>query len=77
MSAREDRPTCRALTDRLALPGPERRIFALMGTRGQVVLVDSQTHLVIVQTAVRKNFVEPWFELFALMRGALRYVAPK
>jgi len=61
----------------IALPGPERRIFALMGTRGQVILIDSQTHLVIVQTAVRKNFVEPWYEFFAVMRGALRHIAPK
>jgi CubicO group peptidase (beta-lactamase class C family) len=61
----------------IVLPGPERRIFALMGTRGQIILIDSQTHLVIVQTAVRKHFVEPWYEFFAVMRGALRYVSSK
>lgn len=61
----------------LVLPGPDRRIFALMGTRGQIILIDSQTHLVIVQTAVRKHFVEPWYEFFAVMRGALRYLGPK
>jgi len=61
----------------IILPGPERRIFALMGTRGQIILIDSQTHLVIVQTAVRKHFVEPWYEFFAVMRGALHHVAPK
>lgn len=60
----------------IALPGPERRIFALMGTRGQAILVDSRSHLVIVQTAVRKNFVEPWYEFFAVMRGALHEISP-
>lgn len=58
----------------IALATPERRIFALMGTRGQAILVDTKTRLVIVQTAVRKNFVEPWYEFFAVMRGALRYL---
>jgi len=42
-----------------------------------IVLIDSTTHLVIVQTAVRKQFVEPWYEFFALMRGVLRAVAPR
>ena len=34
------------------LPGP-RREFALFGTHGQAIYVDSRSHLVLVQTAVR------------------------
>jgi CubicO group peptidase (beta-lactamase class C family) len=56
----------------IILPGPERRMFAMMGTRGQIVVIDPKTKLVMVQTAVRKNFVEPWTEVFALWRGVLR-----
>ncbi len=56
----------------IILPGPERRMFALMGTRGQIVVIDSQTKLVMAHTAVRKNFVEPWYEVFALWRGVLK-----
>lgn len=40
----------------IILPGPERRMFAMMGTRGQIVVIDPKTKLVMVQTAVRKNF---------------------
>jgi CubicO group peptidase (beta-lactamase class C family) len=56
----------------IILPGPERRMFAMMGTRGQIVVVDPKTKLVMVHTAVRKNFVEPWYEVFALWRGVLQ-----
>jgi CubicO group peptidase (beta-lactamase class C family) len=56
----------------IILPGPERRMFAMMGTRGQIVVIDPKTKLVMVQTAVRKSFVEPWAEVFALWRGVLR-----
>jgi CubicO group peptidase (beta-lactamase class C family) len=56
----------------IILPGPERRMLAMMGTRGQIVVIDPKTKLVMVQTAVRKNFVEPWTEVFALWRGVLR-----
>jgi hypothetical protein len=34
------------------LPG-ERRVFALRGVRGQAVIVDPASNLVLVQTAVR------------------------
>ncbi|MEW6744053.1 MAG: serine hydrolase [Planctomycetota bacterium] len=37
------------------LPG-ERRMFALLGTRGQRIFVDPQSKLVMVNTAVRKSF---------------------
>jgi CubicO group peptidase (beta-lactamase class C family) len=58
----------------IILPGPERRIFAMMGTRGQIVMIDPETKLVMVQTAVRKNFeIAPALtEAFALWRGVLR-----
>jgi len=56
----------------IILPGPERRMFSMMGTRGQIVVIDPETKLVMVHTAVRKNLVEPWYEVFALWRGVLR-----
>ena len=58
----------------IILPGPERRMFAMLGTRGQIVVIDPTTKLVMVQTAVRKNFpIGPALpEAFALWRGVLR-----
>ena len=58
----------------IILPGPERRMFAMMGTRGQMIVIDPKTKLVMVQTAVRKNFeIAPALtEAFALWRGVLR-----
>jgi CubicO group peptidase (beta-lactamase class C family) len=35
-------------------PG-DRRMFALLGVRGQSIFVDPQSHLVMVNTAVRKQ----------------------
>jgi CubicO group peptidase (beta-lactamase class C family) len=52
------------------LPGAERR-FALLGTRGQAILVDPRSRLVLVQTAVRKSFVSPWDETLALWSAVL------
>jgi CubicO group peptidase (beta-lactamase class C family) len=40
------------------LPG-EQRTFALLGIRGQVILVDPASKLVMVHTAVRKKPSEP------------------
>ena len=40
------------------LPGEQRR-FALLGIRGQIILVDPATKLVMVHTAVRKKPSEP------------------
>lgn len=40
------------------LPGKQRR-FALLGIRGQVILVDPATRLVMVHTAVRQKPSEP------------------
>jgi CubicO group peptidase (beta-lactamase class C family) len=40
------------------LPGEQRR-FALLGIRGQIILVDPATKLVMVHTAVRKQPSEP------------------
>ena len=58
----------------IILPGPERRMFAMLGTRGQIVVIDPMTKLVMVQTAVRKDFaiVPALTEAFALWRGILR-----
>lgn len=40
------------------LPGP-RRMFALMGVRGQMIIVDPASKLVLVHTAVRKEPAAP------------------
>jgi len=51
------------------LPG-ERRVFALLGVRGQAIYVDPASKLVLVHTAVRKMPVDPGnYELDALWAG--------
>jgi CubicO group peptidase (beta-lactamase class C family) len=40
------------------LPGEQRR-FALLGIRGQMILVDPASKLVMVHTAVRNNPSDP------------------
>ena len=40
------------------LPGAQRR-FALLGIRGQIILVDPASKLVMVHTAVRQKPTEP------------------
>ena len=54
------------------LPGEQRR-FALLGIRGQIILVDPATKLVMVHTAVRKQPSEPraYAETLALWFAAL------
>ena len=53
-------------------PG-ERRMFALLGVRGQTIFVDPASKLVMVQTAVRKQAVDPSaVETTALWRGLVR-----
>jgi len=53
-------------------PG-ERRMFALLGVRGQSIFVDPKTRLVMVHTAVRKQSVDPQLaEATALWRGVVR-----
>jgi CubicO group peptidase (beta-lactamase class C family) len=49
------------------LPGGQRR-FALLGIRGQIILVDPASKLVMVHTAVRKKPSEPdsYAEIIAL-----------
>ena len=44
----------------------DRRVFALRGLRGQVVLVDPETKLVLVQTALAQGTDLAAHELFAL-----------
>jgi len=46
-------------------------MFAMMRTRGQIVVIDPKTELVMVQTAVRNNFeIAPSLtEAFTLWRG--------
>src|SRR6476660_3868626 len=55
------------------LPGEQRR-FALLGIRGQIILVDPATKLVMVHTAVRKKPSEPssYAEPLALWFAVLR-----
>jgi CubicO group peptidase (beta-lactamase class C family) len=55
-------------------PGPERRMFAMIGTRGQIIVIDSKTRLVMVHTAVRASMTgsSVLAEAFALWRGVLR-----
>ena len=51
----------------------ERRMFAFLGVRGQVIYVDPQSRLVLVHTAVRKQAVDPGSrETNALWQGILR-----
>jgi CubicO group peptidase (beta-lactamase class C family) len=53
-------------------PG-ERRMFALLGVRGQAIYVDPASGLVMVHTAVRKQPVDPGVvELGALWGGLVR-----
>jgi CubicO group peptidase (beta-lactamase class C family) len=54
------------------LPGGARR-FALLGIRGQFILVDPASKLVMVHTAVRQKPAEPgaYAETLALWFGAL------
>jgi CubicO group peptidase (beta-lactamase class C family) len=54
-------------------PG-ERRMFALLGVRGQTILVDPAHHLVLVQTAVRKQAAEGRTELSNVWEAVLRTV---
>jgi CubicO group peptidase (beta-lactamase class C family) len=51
------------------VPG-ERRVFALLGVRGQSIIVDPTTQLVLVHTAVRKQPSGP-SEIIALWRGVM------
>ena len=55
------------------LPGEQRR-FALLGIRGQIILVDPATKLVMVHTAVRKKPSEPrsYAETLALWFAVLK-----
>ena len=55
-------------------PGDHRR-FALLGVRGQGVFVDPELNLVMVQTAVWKDFVDPvpGRERDALWRGVVAH----
>jgi CubicO group peptidase (beta-lactamase class C family) len=55
-------------------PG-ERRMFALLGVRGQVIFVDPAKRLVLVQTAVRKQPSGGRTELGALWETVIRTVA--
>jgi CubicO group peptidase (beta-lactamase class C family) len=51
----------------------ERRVFALLGVRGQAIFVDPVSRLVMVHTAVRKQPVDPGVrEAVALWRGVVR-----
>jgi hypothetical protein len=53
-------------------PG-ERRMFVLLGMRGQALFVDPASRLVMVHTAVRKQPVDPAdAEAVALWRGLVR-----
>ncbi len=54
------------------LPG-ERRMFALLGVRGQAIIVDPASRLVLVHTAVRKQPSGP-SEIIALWRGVVASV---
>jgi CubicO group peptidase (beta-lactamase class C family) len=50
----------------------ERRMFALLGVRGQAIFVDPSRRLVMVHTAVRKQAVDPaGAEAVALWRGVV------
>jgi CubicO group peptidase (beta-lactamase class C family) len=54
------------------LPG-ERRMFALLGVRGQAIFVDPASRLVMVHTAVRKQARDPGVrEATALWRSIVR-----
>ena len=54
------------------LPG-ERRMFAFLGVRGQAIWVDPASRLVMVHTAVRKQWVGPGVrEATALWQGIVR-----
>jgi CubicO group peptidase (beta-lactamase class C family) len=55
-------------------PG-ERRMFALLGVRGQAIFVDPGRQLVMVHTAVRKQPIDPGGrEAIALWRGIVRHL---
>ena len=49
----------------------ERRMFALNGAHGQVILVDPASGLVMVHTAVREQPIDANRETLALWRGVL------
>jgi hypothetical protein len=55
------------------LPG-ERRMFALIGVRGQSIFVDPKSRLVMVYTAVHKQPVDypQLWDMMALWRGVVR-----
>ena len=54
-------------------PEKPRRMFALLGVRGQTIYVDPQTRTVLVHTAVRKQSLDPGGrETIALWAGTLR-----
>jgi CubicO group peptidase (beta-lactamase class C family) len=51
----------------------ERRMFALQGVRGQAIFVDPTSRLVMVHTAVRKQFRDPSSaEAVALWRSVVQ-----
>jgi CubicO group peptidase (beta-lactamase class C family) len=50
----------------------ERRMFALVGLHGQVILVDPASRLVLVQTAVRKSAIDANKETLALWQGIVK-----
>jgi len=50
----------------------ERRMFALVGIHGQLILVDPASRLVLVQTAVRKQAIDANKETLALWQGIVR-----
>src|SRR5262249_5370555 len=56
------------------LPGHERQ-FALLGLRGQAILVDPKSKLVMVHTAARE-IGDPGRELLELWSGVLQSVGP-
>jgi CubicO group peptidase (beta-lactamase class C family) len=58
-------------------PG-ERRMFALLGVRGQAIYVDPASKLVMVHTAVRQQARDPGVvELGALWRGLVTALADR
>jgi CubicO group peptidase (beta-lactamase class C family) len=52
-------------------PG-DRRMFALLGVRGQAIYIDPASRLVMVHTAVRKQPVDPGVVEAGLLWGAVR-----
>jgi len=59
--------------DQIRIFPEERRMFALLGVRGQAIYVDPANRLGMVHTAVRKLSVDPAAaEAVALWRGVVR-----